>query len=68
MDILETQVQEEADRMERLRSIEVRVRRQEDKHLAAVQQQRREAAERAEKAHQEELDRQAAMTAIPEEQ
>eukprot|EP00971_Amphidinium_carterae_P012273 241516-Amphidinium_carterae.1 len=35
IDILETQLQEEADRMERLRNIEVRVRRQEEEHLAA---------------------------------
>eukprot|EP00971_Amphidinium_carterae_P103027 2039230-Amphidinium_carterae.1 len=68
IDILETQLQDEADRMERLRAIEIRVQRQEDEHHAAVQQKRREAAKRAEKENQEELDRQAAMTDVPVEQ
>eukprot|EP00971_Amphidinium_carterae_P014998 296321-Amphidinium_carterae.1 len=68
IDILETQLQEEADRMERLREQEKIVLQQEAEHRAAVQEVRRVAAELAEKAHQEELDRQAAMTAIPEEQ
>eukprot|EP00971_Amphidinium_carterae_P276874 5494933-Amphidinium_carterae.1 len=54
--------------MIRLRNIEGRVRRQEDEHIAEVQAERKEAAERAEREHREELDRQAAMTDIPEEQ
>eukprot|EP00971_Amphidinium_carterae_P351084 6491902-Amphidinium_carterae.1 len=68
LDILETQQQEEQDRLEHHRRIEAQVRRQEAEHIAALQAQRQEAAERAEKAHQEELDRQAAMTEIPAEQ
>eukprot|EP00971_Amphidinium_carterae_P269174 5340135-Amphidinium_carterae.1 len=35
IDILETQAQEEEDRMERLRALELRVRQQENEHLAA---------------------------------
>eukprot|EP00971_Amphidinium_carterae_P052258 1028738-Amphidinium_carterae.1 len=50
--ILETQAQEEEDRMERLRAQELRVRQQEEEHRQAVQESRRLAAERAEKEKQ----------------
>eukprot|EP00971_Amphidinium_carterae_P187955 3730634-Amphidinium_carterae.1 len=59
---------EELDRLAQHRRIESRVRRQEAEHIAALQAQRQAEAERAEKAHQEELDRQVAMTEIPAEQ
>eukprot|EP00971_Amphidinium_carterae_P168783 3344027-Amphidinium_carterae.1 len=61
------QEEEEEDRLEQHRQVERKVRQQEAAHLAAVQARRQEAAEKAEKAHQEELDRQAAMTSTPQE-
>eukprot|EP00971_Amphidinium_carterae_P056609 1118702-Amphidinium_carterae.1 len=71
LDILETQAQEEADRMERHRAQELRVRQQEE-HRQAILEARRRAAEKAEKEKQlrdqEELDRQAASTEVPAEQ
>eukprot|EP00971_Amphidinium_carterae_P322067 6401925-Amphidinium_carterae.1 len=48
--------------------MEQKVRQQEAAHLAEVQARRQAAAEKAEKAHQEELERQAAMTEVPIEQ
>eukprot|EP00971_Amphidinium_carterae_P177176 3513832-Amphidinium_carterae.1 len=72
LDILETQAQEEADRLERHRAQELRVRQQEEEHRPAVLEARRLAAEKAENEKQlrdqEELDRQAASTEVPEEQ
>eukprot|EP00971_Amphidinium_carterae_P233532 4634625-Amphidinium_carterae.1 len=68
LDILETQLQEEQDRLEQHRQVEEQVRQQEAAHLAEVQVRRQAAAEPAEKEHRDELERQAAMTETPEEQ
>eukprot|EP00971_Amphidinium_carterae_P259036 5140710-Amphidinium_carterae.2 len=72
IDILETQAQEEVDRMEELRALERRVQQQEEEHRQAVLEARRLAAELAEneklRPDQEELDRQATSTEVPEEQ
>eukprot|EP00971_Amphidinium_carterae_P289647 5751070-Amphidinium_carterae.1 len=68
LDVLETQQQEEQNRLEHHRRVEVLVRRQEAEHIAAVQAKRQEVAKRAEREHKEELDRQAAMTETPAEQ
>eukprot|EP00971_Amphidinium_carterae_P155003 3073921-Amphidinium_carterae.1 len=65
LDILETQLQEEQDRLEQHRRVEARVRQQEADHAASVQLKRQELAELAERKHREELDRQAAMTEVP---
>eukprot|EP00971_Amphidinium_carterae_P016270 320885-Amphidinium_carterae.1 len=66
--MLEAQQREEQELLEQALQQEPLVRRQEAEHLAALQARRQQEAERAEKAHQEELDRQAAMTEIPAEQ
>eukprot|EP00971_Amphidinium_carterae_P194921 3867714-Amphidinium_carterae.1 len=68
LEILETQQQEEQDRLEQHLQVEQLVRQQEAAHLAEVQARRQAAADKAEKEHREELDRQAAMTEAPVEQ
>eukprot|EP00971_Amphidinium_carterae_P141660 2806503-Amphidinium_carterae.2 len=75
LDILEDQAQQEEDRRDRLRVQERIVREQEEGHRKSLEEVRRVAAELAEKEHrdqrareQEELERQAAIAPVPEEQ
>eukprot|EP00971_Amphidinium_carterae_P209575 4157551-Amphidinium_carterae.1 len=68
LEILESQRQEEEDRLEQHRQVEQRVRQQEATHLAEGQARRQTAADKAEREHQEELERQAALTSVPTEQ